>query len=58
MPNSAVTFSSDTGYLLSQAWQSGTIIVSFRTHHSSAILLYQNGTEQNINYFIVAVTSG
>ena len=57
-PNTAVTFTSDNGYLLSQAWVSGTITVSFRTHHSSAILLYQNGTDTNINYFIVALTTG
>ncbi|XP_060552945.1 axotactin-like isoform X2 [Ruditapes philippinarum] len=57
LPSKAVTFASGTGYLLSQAWRSGDIRVSFRTHHDTAIILYQAGTEDNINYFFVAVTS-
>ncbi|WAR24366.1 CTP5A-like protein [Mya arenaria] len=52
-----VTFSSGSGYLISAPWKTGDIKVSFRTHHDTAIILYQTGTKSNINYFIVAVTS-
>lgn len=57
MPSTAVTFGTGTGYLLSQAWRSGDIRISFRTHQNSAVILYQTGTPENINYFFVAVTS-
>ncbi|XP_053393740.1 axotactin-like isoform X2 [Mercenaria mercenaria] len=57
LPATAVTFGGQSGYLLSQAWRSGDIRISFRTHHDNAIILYQTGTDQNINYFFVAVTS-
>ncbi|KAL4235944.1 hypothetical protein ACF0H5_004332 [Mactra antiquata] len=56
-PLDAVTFNTKSGYLLSQPWKSHAIRVSFRTHHDKAIILYQTGTEENINYFFVAVTS-
>ncbi|KAH3733319.1 hypothetical protein DPMN_039745, partial [Dreissena polymorpha] len=56
-PVTAVTFNSDEGFLVSHSWRSGDLRVSFRTHHSSAIILYQTGTPDNINYFIVAVSS-
>ncbi|XP_052774947.1 axotactin-like isoform X2 [Mya arenaria] len=57
IPSTAVTFSSGSGYLISAPWKTGDIKVSFRTHHDTAIILYQTGTKSNINYFIVAVTS-
>lgn len=57
LPSTAVTFGSENSYLLSHPWKSGSLSISFRTHHEKALLLYQTGTSQNINYFIVAVTS-
>ena len=58
LPNTAVTFGSENSYLLSHPWKSESLSISFRTHHEKALILYQTGTSQNINYFVVAVTSG
>ena len=58
MPDSSVTFSNSSGYLLNRPWKSGELKVSFRTHNNRAIILYQTGTSDNINIFLVAVTSG
>ena len=58
LPNTAVTFGSEYSYLLSHPWKSGYLSISFRTHHDKALILYQTGTSENINFFVVAVTSG
>ena len=58
IPNTAVTFGSEHSFLLSQPWKSGSLSISFRTHHDKALILYQTGTSKNINYFVVAFTSG
>lgn len=51
----AITITQENSYIRQRPWVRGDLYLSFKTHQTTALLIYQNKTDTNANRFLIKI---
>ncbi|XP_046357050.2 contactin-associated protein-like 2 isoform X3 [Haliotis rufescens] len=51
----AITITQENSYIRQRPWVRGDLYLSFKTHQTTALLIYQNKTDTNANSFLIKI---